>query len=100
MLPKNLFHKMGFCSPSNVEIIDQGARAQARKRRARSAAYNGAKQKNEVREEQNSNFSSTHLGKKIFFATLATRSHRVGAVMDMLDLSSFYLHERNELPRA
>jgi len=64
------------------------------------AAYNGSKRKDEVREEQYSNFSSDHLAKKIFCAALAARSKTMGARMDTLDLESFYLHERNKLPRT
>ena len=70
-----------------------------KERRVR-AAYNGAPVKNEVREEQYSTYSSDHLGKKLFMATLATRSKKAGAVMSTLDISSFYLHERNKLPRV
>jgi len=64
------------------------------------AAYNGSKRRDEVRQEQYSNFSSDHLAKKIFCAALATRSKTVGARMITLDLESFYLHERNKLPRT
>jgi len=64
------------------------------------AAYNGSKRRDEVREEQYSNFSSDHLAKKIFCAALASRSQTMGARMDTLDLESFYLHERNKLPRT
>lgn len=64
------------------------------------AAYNGSKRRDEVRQEQYSNFSSDHLAKKIFCAALATRSKTVGARMATIDLESFYLHERNKLPRT
>ena len=64
------------------------------------AAYNGSKRRDEVRQEQYSNFSSDHLAKKIFCAALATRSEKVGARMATIDLESFYLHERNKLPRT
>lgn len=64
------------------------------------AAYNGSKRHGEVREEQYSNFSSDHLAKKIFCAALATRSKTMGVRLSTLDLESFYLHERNKLPRT
>jgi len=64
------------------------------------AAYNGSKRRDEVRQEQYSNFSSDHLAKKIFCAALATRSKTVGARLTTLGLESFYLHERNKLPRT
>jgi len=79
-----------------VKVLENKA---GKPRRVR-AAYNGSKRKDEVREEQYSNFSSDHLAKKIFCAALATRSKTMGARMETLDLESFYLHERNKLPRT
>jgi hypothetical protein len=62
--------------------------------------YRYLARKHEVREEQYSSYASDHLGKKIFFAALATRSKKSGARLATLDIESFYLHERNKLPRT
>jgi hypothetical protein len=84
-------------APRNVIKVLENKVGKPRRVRA---AYNGSKRRDEVRQEQYSNFSSDHLAKKIFCAALATRSKTVGARMATIDLESFYLHERNKLPRT
>ena len=79
-----------------VQVLEH---KEGKARRVR-AAVNGAPRKHEVREEQYSSYASDHLGKKIFFAALATRSKKSGARLATLDIESFYLHERNKLPRT
>ena len=83
--------------PRNVVKVLEHKMEKGRRVRA---AYNGSPIKGELREQQYSTYSSDHLAKKIFFAALATRSKNSNARLATLDLESFYLHERNVLPRT
>ena len=63
------------------------------------AAINGSPTKGQSREEMYASYSSTPEIKRLFWQLGAIHSKKYGAVHDTLDISSFYLHERNKLDR-